>query len=678
MTNHFLPGDILECNTSSSLHILSLLKENKDSVIYAVEQDKQKKILKWYSEPDQNTGHLQLCERIQEVYLNGAIDRAFFLLPENVIRKNDGAFGFTIPFVPDKYRTLHKCLKFQREIAPIDILVSASLNIIRAFINLHASGYCLKNLDTNCIYIDLENGNILIDCVDRITFEDNDIAYNGDPEFLPPELIKIADFSDSVIARKIDRNIDRFSMAVIIFMLLFKTGPFTGKRASVLPYETASNAEQLLLHDPHFIMEDINSPEYRPDPDRQKYAVHMWEIIPEYIKTLFLKAFVPGKNPDPASRPGEKVWTDAFMHFANNIIRCHCGMRYIYRSGKQFTCDCCGSALRIPYKLYVQEDNYCIPCIPGNRIYLVPNIHSMIEDYFRPIGAVVSKRKEPEKLGIRNHTEVSWKALANNGSFKEVSPDSVVPLYLAKQINIGSKVLKIENNTDTDISVSKATVNISVPFIFMLDASAGMSGKKIQAVNQAIEKTIDALQNLNQAYSHMTFKTCIMQIRNEAQWSAFGLENVSENAFEPLDAYGMTNIGAALKELHRILSIEKITGSETEECTPVILFMPDGCSQDSWQEPLNELKAKNQLFSQSVRIGIVLGDDADENMLSEIAGSDEQILRVTDIDSLETVLPEVIRHCIQQISANSVSGENMNTDEITLAILKKIRTENEL
>lgn len=121
-----------------------------------------------------------------------------------------------------------------------------------------------------------------------------------------------------------------------------------------------------------------------------------------------------------------------------------------------------------------------------------------------------------------------------------------------------------------------------------------------------------------------------------------------------LEAGGMTCLGSALQLLEKGLSRNSMLYSPTGNRRPIIIIMTDGLPTDDWKSAFKSIQ-KNHWFQQSTRIGIALGDQADGDMLSELVGSSEGVMCVTDISLFAQMLVNV-----------SVSSSLANSNSIIL------------
>ena len=152
---------------------------------------------------------------------------------------------------------------------------------------------------------------------------------------------------------------------------------------------------------------------------------------------------------------------------------------------------------------------------------------------------------------------------------------------------------------------------------YVLDTSGSMAGAKISALNHAMEECTEALKTLAKNHGDAKLKIAVMEFNSGCKWvTSNGPEDLEEDfEYEYLNAGGLTDMGAALKELNTKLSRHAFLNSMTGALMPVIIFMTDGFATDNYETALEEIR-KNRWFRRGTKIGFALGDDPDVKMIS--------------------------------------------------------------
>ena len=204
---------------------------------------------------------------------------------------------------------------------------------------------------------------------------------------------------------------------------------------------------------------------------------------------------------------------------------------------------------------------------------------------------------------------------------------------------------------------------------YVLDTSGSMEGAKISALNHAMEECTEALKTLAKSNGDAKLKIAVLEFNSGCKWvTSNGPEDLEEDfEYEYLEAGGLTDIGAALKELNSKLSRHAFLGSLTGALMPVIIFMTDGYATDDYQKALDEIR-KNSWFARGTKIGFALGDDPDVQMLSSIVGNSEAVIKTTDLDLFGRLMKFV------SVSASMMVSQSQTPDTETsgAGIIKQV------
>ena len=201
---------------------------------------------------------------------------------------------------------------------------------------------------------------------------------------------------------------------------------------------------------------------------------------------------------------------------------------------------------------------------------------------------------------------------------------------------IKKKEKKVMPNLERDLAeVPRKELHV----FYILDTPGSMAGTKISTLNHAMEETTEALKTLAKSNADAKLKIAVIEFNSGCKWITLnGPENLEEDfEYEYLEAGGLTDIGAALKELNSKLSRHAFLGSMTGALMPIIIFMTDGYATDDYAAALEEIR-QNRWFARGIKIGFALGDDADLEMISSVVGNSEAVIRTTDLDLFKRLM----------------------------------------
>lgn len=197
-----------------------------------------------------------------------------------------------------------------------------------------------------------------------------------------------------------------------------------------------------------------------------------------------------------------------------------------------------------------------------------------------------------------------------------------------------------------------------LPIIYVIDTSGSMSGSRIAKVNEAMHECENILKEKAGESPDAELKIGALKFSSGAQWvTKSGFVSLEDFYWNDVQAGGVTDLGAAIKELESKLSRSAFLVSDTGFCLPVIIFMSDGGPTDAWQNALNKANATNRWFQSARKIAIAIGDDADKDVLKELVGNGEAVVQANDLVTLKSLIVQV------SVSASMLAGQSRMTGD---------------
>lgn len=207
---------------------------------------------------------------------------------------------------------------------------------------------------------------------------------------------------------------------------------------------------------------------------------------------------------------------------------------------------------------------------------------------------------------------------------------------------------------------------------YVLDTSGSMEGAKISTLNHTMEECTEALRTLAKTNGDAKLKVAVLEFNTGCKWlTSNGPEDMEEDfEYEYLTEGGLTDIGAALKELNSKLSRHEFLNSMTGALMPVIIYMTDGYATDDYEKALKEIR-KNRWYARATKIGFALGDDPDVKMISSVVGNSEAVIRTTDLDLFKRLMKFV------SVTASMLVSQSATTETTTTGegIMKQAKDE---
>lgn len=433
---HFLKdGDVIEMKTMGTAKVKKYLAGGGQGQVYLVDYSGRDMALKWYGPNGMGANPQKFYENIERNVEKGA-PSGEFLWPKDISKWRNGTFGYVMELIPPEYKEVSEYMLKKATFSSFLPAVGACLRIANAFRILHDKGYSYQDINMGNFAIDPKRGRVLICDCDNVAPVDTVTGVIGTPRFMAPEVVTGKTMPNSLT--------DRFSMAVLFFMLLFRTHPLEGKRYLSARGMTAELEMLSYGTEPLFIM-DPDDPSNGPDRNLTPNIYYFWDPIPDYVREIFLQAFSQKGLKIPNARPSENAWMQALARFRSDIVQCSCGNDIFLKDIKNCICDGCGKRIPVPYVLSL--DSYPIPGIPGRVIYRCQFGTGNPETAIEPIATVLSNTADPTQVGIINREEKIWNVITPSNKVVKIQKEGVVPMKAGLQIDTSAGTIRMEDNT---------------------------------------------------------------------------------------------------------------------------------------------------------------------------------------------------------------------------------------
>jgi uncharacterized protein YegL len=177
---------------------------------------------------------------------------------------------------------------------------------------------------------------------------------------------------------------------------------------------------------------------------------------------------------------------------------------------------------------------------------------------------------------------------------------------------------------------------------FMIDTSGSMMGTKIGSVNTAIREVLPELSGIGG--SDVDLKIACLNFSTGCRWLHPTPMPVEKFQWSNVVANGVTDLGAAFRELSEKMSKDKFLDAPSASVAPAIFLMSDGEPTDDYQKGLSTLQ-QNSWYKYAIKVACAIGDDANIDVLREFTGNSEAVVTVHT--------PEALRKMIRFVSVTS-------------------------
>ena len=427
---HFEPGYLVPMYDGQYARIEKYLAEGGQGEVYIVDYCGVKRALKWYK-----PHAIKKPERFYQNLLNnvkqGAPDKSF-LWPLMITAKADGSFGYVMEFRPKEYRELSEFLLAGFtgiRFSSFKTAAEACIRIVEAFCFLHEKGLCYQDMNEGNFFINPNTGQVLICDCDNVSPNKTDVFIMGTPRFMAPEIVMDQTGPNSYT--------DRYSMAVILFLILCMNHPLEGEHWAV-PCLTEAVERALYGSKPLFIY-DKDDASNRPVKGVHNNCIRRWQYFPSYIQDIFQRSFSQEALFNPSARPREIEFLRAFIRFQSEIVTCpHCGNEIFIQDSKDTVCDACRKIYTVERRLVLPK--YTLAAVKNTRVFRCQLELVNMEHALDPVGTVLQDSKG--RWGIVNLSGTSMIGYTRAGEKREVKHKEFVPLLPGIRLHVqGSDII---------------------------------------------------------------------------------------------------------------------------------------------------------------------------------------------------------------------------------------------
>ena len=429
MAKEFPKGHRIKVASGSELEVIKKLGDGGQGIVYRVKYGGKEFALKWYFFSKLRNPK-DFYENIKNNIMQGAPARSF-LWPIEITEHQDGSFGYLMNIIPQNYKKFSLFLLAKENFSSVETLVNAALNIVSGFRALHNKGYSYQDLNDGNFFISPNTGDVLICDNDNVAPYGFSLGVGGKCRYMAPEIV--------VGKKRPDIHTDRFSLALILFLLLFGNHPLEGKRTAC-PCLTEALEKKYYGSEPIFTY-DPNDDSNCPVRGVHINVINNWPLFPDFIQKTFTEAFSNAAliGADVEHRVPEKQWQEVFTSLRDKIIKCSCGSEtFIDVDSASSLCIECGRNIPKPPVLKVQK--YQVVLYPGNKLYKC-HVAGNSEDCTEIMGEVVQSKTSQDRWGIKNLSDISWIGTSPKDEQRAVGKGEFIPIARGFKINFGNNNL---------------------------------------------------------------------------------------------------------------------------------------------------------------------------------------------------------------------------------------------
>jgi serine/threonine protein kinase len=419
-------GYTIKTEKGKKVTIETILGEGGQGTVYKVNYSGQDKALKWYTGKRINNPK-EFCDNLKKNIEKGKPSN-LFLWPEDLTINEGSAFGYIMDLRPDEYVEFPKFLIGKVGFASITAMNNAAMQITAGLKQLHGRGYTYQDLNDGNFFINPKNGNVLICDNDNVFPYGKDSGISGKARYMAPEIV--------AKGGKPDIWTDRYSLAVILFLLWTNNHPLEGKAACPV-YMDTEHEKKIYGTKPVFIY-DPEDKSNRPVQGIHRGAIERWPFLPEYLKEQFFNVFSKELLlNDPKKRIMDQEWLKIFIRMRAEIYKCpFCSEVYFADPVTPNECPKCKTKNVFPF--YIKIYKYNLPVHQRAKIYAChtkndPDMFEILEGEVTQTG---------DEFQLKNVSTDKW-TVTKGKKTNHVMLNDTITLKKGMEINFGQSKAEI-------------------------------------------------------------------------------------------------------------------------------------------------------------------------------------------------------------------------------------------
>lgn len=415
-------GTIIHFADGSIGTVGEVIGEGGQGEVYELIYEGKKAALKWYKERPSQDFLNNLAKNVEQ---RSSPDSSF-LWPKAYTDTKLGS-GYVMDLIKPGMVCFNKFLCNKCYFKKWTTIINASINLCVAFQKLHAKGLAYFDLNDGNFFFNPETGELQIGDNDNVSSADNNVSrIKGKRGYVAPEI---------ELGKNPNRHSDYFSLAIILFRIMFLDHPFHGKMLNTPDCECITEKVIKLIYgtNPTFIFDATNK-ENAADEINSPNALERWnkEEIPEFIKKAFAKVFARDRVYESAecidvkSRLMECDWIQLLMRWRSALNICPvCGEQTLIEPGVNYRCKKCKNSYPI-FWMKLELNKY-VPLVPGQQVF---ESQIGLSDHFKPVAEIVTAGNDRSILGMRNLSQFEWLVtIGPNQQQAIIRPGKAFPLY---------------------------------------------------------------------------------------------------------------------------------------------------------------------------------------------------------------------------------------------------------
>lgn len=359
-----------------------------------------------------------------------------FIWPLKLVPWQKGSFGYLMQLFPQGYENMTNVLLGRKKTADGKLiplrwsswfaLVTAALNIVRAFEILHSKGLSYQDLNEGGLAVNMTTGDVMICDCDNVSPDSTNLGIRGIMVYMAPEV---------VCGSLPDRQSDEYSLAVILFRLFYHNHPMQGIESVALHGDEALGQEKADLRiygtAPHYCLSRSN-PVNRPHPRFHTDVLKLLGVFPEVLLDAFHTVFTQGVK-DKGARLTSTQWRRVLLQVRDSLVLVDGKEQFFFTPQQR--------SLPQAARLLICPGEQQVLAMPGKILYAC-HADKYCRDFTTPIAKVIETNR-PGVIGLYNGMNQAMQ-VSYQGQVTQCPPKGRMPLFAGMSIRIGSHEIQVK------------------------------------------------------------------------------------------------------------------------------------------------------------------------------------------------------------------------------------------
>lgn len=413
------PNQLVNLTIGRQAKVIEELGRGGQGIVYRVELDGNEWALKWYlkSYLDSMSNPKTFYDNLANNICKGAPNDSF-LWPEFLTEMENDSFGYLMKLRPKEYYEFSHFMLANVQFKSFAVAVTAGIKICESFAELHMRGCSYQDINAKNFFINPSNGDVLICDNDNVMPQGESSGIGGMMGYVAPEVV--------LGKSKPDKYSDRFSLAIVLFILLYGNHPFQGAKYCGCACLTGANERRIYGSDIVFMF-DKDDTSNRPVRGVHTNVIRRWPLLPKILKDTFIREFSKECIDNPLKRMVDMEWVKLLQNVLDMVVECpHCHKKIYAESEENLQCRACNKNYKLAGKIQYA----------GRNILLTPGTTFNLEGNGASVDGRVIETSGTFKYQIKNESNNDWLVSTPSGRLNTVSTGMSMPIKTGLKMSI--------------------------------------------------------------------------------------------------------------------------------------------------------------------------------------------------------------------------------------------------